>query len=108
MQLTIFPMKDLTSGRQAVRSWSLILASTLVLSLVLWTVRARILRDAAALWVVSDPLKPADAVAVLGGGLDLRPFTAARLYQEGLAPRILVANVKPDAIVKLGLLGSHA
>ncbi|MGH6672931.1 MAG: YdcF family protein, partial [Xanthobacteraceae bacterium] len=103
-------MNDLTRGRHTVRhrSWPLVLGGVLLLPIVLWIVRVPVLREAAALWVVSDPIKPADAIAVLGGGLDLRPFTAAQLFREGLAPKVLVANVKPDALVRLGLLGSHA
>jgi uncharacterized SAM-binding protein YcdF (DUF218 family) len=38
----------------------------------------------------------------------LRPFIAARLYKKGLAPKILVANARPDAIVRLGVLPSTA
>lgn len=44
-----------------------------------WIVRETLLRGAADLWVVSDQITPADAVVVLAGGEDLRPFVAADL-----------------------------
>ncbi len=73
-----------------------------------WTARTSILRESAALWVISDPLAPADAIAVLGGGLSLRPLAAANLYKKGLAGKILVANVKPSALEKLGIARPQA
>jgi hypothetical protein len=33
-------------------------------------------------WVVSDSIAPADAIVVLGGGLETRPFAAADLYTK--------------------------
>ena len=51
-----------------------------------------LLRSAASLWIVSDPIGPADAVAVFGGGLADRPFAAAQYYRLGLAPKILISN----------------
>jgi hypothetical protein len=45
-----------------------------------WIEREALLRGAADLWIVSDPVTPADAVVVLGGGIDMRPFVAADLY----------------------------
>jgi uncharacterized SAM-binding protein YcdF (DUF218 family) len=80
-----------------------LLAAASLFCIFCWTARATILREIAVLWVVSDPLEPADAIAVLGGGEDLRPFIAADLYKKGLANKILVANVKPDAIRKFGI-----
>ena len=32
-------------------------------------------------WIVNEPLAKADAILVLGGGLETRPFAAAALYQ---------------------------
>src|ERR1700730_10101616 len=43
-------------------------------------------------WVVSDELDRADAIVVLGGGLDVRPAAAADLYKRGVSDQILVAN----------------
>jgi len=79
-----------------------------LLVIAAWTERTPILRESAALWIVSDPLEPADAIAVLGGGLDQRPFLAAELYKKGFANRILVANTKLSPIEKLEIIPTHA
>jgi DUF218 domain len=57
-----------------------------------WAAHTFVLRSIAKLWVVSDDLQQADAILVLGGGLDVRPFVAAELYKRGLSGHILVAN----------------
>ena len=59
-----------------------------------WLERNALLQGAADLWVVSDPITPADAVVVLGGGADVRPFIAADLYAKGLVQKILVSRVE--------------
>lgn len=46
-------------------------------------------------WLVSeDPLQKADAIAVLSGGLPLRPLEAADVYRQGYAPKVLLTH--PD------------
>jgi uncharacterized SAM-binding protein YcdF (DUF218 family) len=57
-----------------------------------WLERDALLQDAADLWVVSDPITPADAVVVLGGGYDVRPVVAADLYAKGLVHKVLVSR----------------
>jgi uncharacterized SAM-binding protein YcdF (DUF218 family) len=89
------------------RVWPCVMAVPILLLACAWIARAPILRECAELWVVSDPLQPADAIAVLGGGITLRPFVAARLYKQGLAPKVLVSNVRPDPLVRLGLVAPH-
>ena len=44
---------------------------------------------------------------VLGGGVENRPFAAARLYHQGLAPKILIMDVKLNPTAKLGLTPSE-
>jgi uncharacterized SAM-binding protein YcdF (DUF218 family) len=73
-----------------------------------WYWRAPLLRRAAAAWIVNQPLLPADLVVVLGGGPDTRPFEAARLFHQGLAPKILLMNPRPSAATELGLLPTEA
>jgi uncharacterized SAM-binding protein YcdF (DUF218 family) len=54
--------------------------------------RGWLLLAAADLWIVSDPIGPADAVAVFGGGIQDRPFAAAQYYRQGLVKKVLVSN----------------
>ncbi len=72
-----------------------------------WLARDEILRSLARAWTVSDPVVAADAVAVLGGGLETRPFAAADLYKRGVAKRILLAGVRLSPTEKLAILPSH-
>jgi len=73
-----------------------------------WVWRAPLLRGAAHGWIVADAPLQADAIVILGGGLDTRPAEAARLYHRGLAPRILVMQPDPTEVEKLGLIIDHA
>jgi uncharacterized SAM-binding protein YcdF (DUF218 family) len=74
---------------------------------IAWMARAAILRGVAELWVVSDPLDRADAIVILGGRLDVRPFATAALYKRGLAQQVLVSNVRAGPIHPLQLLPSQ-
>jgi DUF218 domain len=55
---------------------------------------------------VSDPITPADAVVVLGGGIDDRPFVAADLYAKGLVKKVLLSKMRDPPSVKVGALRS--
>ena len=74
---------------------------------VAWMARASILRGVADLWVISDALDRADAIVILGGRVDVRPFAAAALYKRGLAPQVLVSKAKAGPIHPLQLLPSQ-
>jgi uncharacterized SAM-binding protein YcdF (DUF218 family) len=78
-----------------------------VIGASLWINREALLRQAAAYWIVSDDIRPADAVVVLGGGLHTRPFAAAEDYRNGLAQKVLVANVNLNNVEAAGPLPSH-
>jgi uncharacterized SAM-binding protein YcdF (DUF218 family) len=54
-------------------------------------------------WMINEPPIKADAIVVLGGGAQFRSFEAARLYQAGLAPAVLVMNSELRATDRLGL-----
>ena len=66
---------------------------------IAWLERTALLQTAADLWVVSDPITPADAVVVLGGGADVRPFVAADLYAKGLVHKVLVSQVEDTRVI---------
>jgi len=66
-----------------------------------------LLRSAADIWIVSDPIGPADAVAVFGGGLADRSFAAAEYYRRGLVKKILIDIPESEAaLLELGIPGS--
>jgi uncharacterized SAM-binding protein YcdF (DUF218 family) len=65
--------------------------------------RAPLLTDAAQAWVVNDPTAKADAIVILGGGLENRPFAAAKLFHDGVAPRILYMNVRLNPAEEMGI-----
>jgi uncharacterized SAM-binding protein YcdF (DUF218 family) len=76
-------------------SFLLLLFGVVALCASAWQHRVDLLTQAVDLWLVSDPVEPADAVAVLGGGLETRPF--ADYYRNGLVPKVLVSNNLPRA-----------
>jgi uncharacterized SAM-binding protein YcdF (DUF218 family) len=57
-----------------------------------------LLLAAADLWIVTDAVGPADAVAVFGGGIQDRPFAAAQYYRQGLVKKVLVSNAAGTSI----------
>jgi uncharacterized SAM-binding protein YcdF (DUF218 family) len=69
----------------------------------LYFFRSPLLTGMAKLWMVNDPPAPSDAIVVLGGGAQFRPFEAARLYHAGLAPAVLVMNPELRATDLAGL-----
>ena len=70
---------------------------------ILWMARAPSLRTAGRLWIVGESPIPSCAIVVLGGGEEFRPFAAARLWKQGLAPVILIPNIQISPTESLGL-----
>jgi uncharacterized SAM-binding protein YcdF (DUF218 family) len=70
---------------------------------LVWFFHARLLTGIAEAWVIHDPLSQADAIIVLGGGVQTRPFEAARLFRSGYAPKILVAAPERRPSDNLGI-----
>lgn len=93
-------------GRRS-RAFLAIVAGLVLLGGASWIGRQLLLREAAAIWIVSDAPVKADAAAVFGGGLEYRPFAAAAYYREGLVPKILVSNIGSSPAERLGVLRSH-
>ena len=79
-------------GSKRRRRLSAVFAVMTLLGSGLWVGRGWLLPAAADLWIVSDPIGPADAVAVFGGGIQDRPFAAAQYYRQGLVKKVLVSN----------------
>jgi uncharacterized SAM-binding protein YcdF (DUF218 family) len=61
------------------------LAAFCALLIVVYVFRASLFARLAYAWIVNDPLAKADVIVVLGGGVETRPFEAAKLYRQGLA-----------------------
>jgi uncharacterized SAM-binding protein YcdF (DUF218 family) len=74
------------------------------LVIVCFLCRAPLLRGAAHVWIINEPLSQADVIVVLGGGPDTRPFEAARLFHLGLASKILLMNPRPSPAAGLHLV----
>jgi uncharacterized SAM-binding protein YcdF (DUF218 family) len=104
-------IRRISNPRPRKRFW----ASTAIFAVLLivglaalaWINREALLLSAAQEWVVSDALHPADAIVVLGGGVDTRPFSAAEDYVNGLAHRILLTNPRRTRVETLDILPSH-
>jgi hypothetical protein len=81
--------------KKAIASRRGILALLLPLAILLglWLDHRQLLRTAAGLWVEYDPVEPADAVAIFGGGIETRPSAAAEYFRQRLVLRVLVSNV---------------
>lgn len=72
-----------------------------------WIERGPLLESIADLWIISDTMTRADAAVVLGGGLDDRPFAAAKLYREGLVHKVLISQVGDDPAASIGAVLNH-
>jgi len=77
----------------------------IALTLLVVAFRVPILQLSAVPLISTDNghLQKAEAILILGGGLDTRPFEAARLYKAGMAPLLLLANEEPGPVAELGL-----
>jgi len=69
-----------------------------ILLVALYVFRAPLLTGVAQAWVVDEPVTKADAIVVLGGNPGLRAIEAARLYHQGIAPRIIYMDVTNRAV----------
>lgn len=67
-----------------------ICGALLVLGVAGYVLREPILRGLARSLTVNDAAGPADFLYLLGGDVNTRPFHAARLYHQGVAPLIVV------------------
>jgi uncharacterized SAM-binding protein YcdF (DUF218 family) len=78
------------------------LATVVVLG-SLYVLRTPILTGAANAWIVDEPTTNADAVVVLGGRPQLRPFEAVKLYNEHRCNKVLVVKVKLEPSDEAGV-----
>ena len=79
------------------------LTSLAAAAALLWLLRAPILTGVARFLTVHEPLRRADAIFVLGGDPNVRPFAAAALYRQGWAPRVWVPRMQVARAAAMGL-----
>ncbi len=63
------------------------LIGLILAGLLVYIFRFQILTGLATVLIVDDELQPADIIFVLAGDVDSRPYYAADLFKQGLAPR---------------------
>lgn len=85
---------------RATASALVILAVALLLA---YCFREPLLIQAGRLWIVDEPVVSAEAVVVLGGGTQSRPFAAAELVRDRVTTNVLLAHVKPNLTDQLGV-----
>jgi uncharacterized SAM-binding protein YcdF (DUF218 family) len=102
-----FTSRRAVAVRLRVRRLAWSLAVLAVLLGAAWLFRAPLLTGLAKAWIVDEPLNNADAIVILGGHPELRAVEAARLYHQGLAPRILYMDVKLSPISEMGIIPSE-
>jgi uncharacterized SAM-binding protein YcdF (DUF218 family) len=77
------------------------------LALALAVFHAPVLRSVGTWLRVEERLEPADAIVILAGGTPRREATAAALWKEGWAPRIIISRPyeRPDLreLIELGV-----
>jgi uncharacterized SAM-binding protein YcdF (DUF218 family) len=105
--LTFIPPTWRTVRFRHTRGLVIVVLVMVCLGWLAWIERAPLLRGAANLWIVSDPITPTDVAVVLGGGLEVRPFAAADLYRRGFVIKILVSQVAEERVVKIGAARGH-
>lgn len=102
------PSGNIASYRVALRPRRLaFLAAVVALGTVIWVFPRPLLQWVGDVWIISDHIAPADAVAVFGGGLDQRPSAAAAYYRQGLVKRVLLSNVRTSPAENLVAVPSH-
>jgi hypothetical protein len=72
-----------------------------------WHERVPLLREAANLWTVSDPVTPSDVAVVGEIGPEMGSAVAAELYKKGLVTKILVPQVRETPTALIGVLPSY-
>lgn len=88
------------------RSLKALLAAVAILFLIgalAYTLRAPLLTGLAGFLVVDDPLQPADIIFMLNGDVTTRPFHAAKLFEQGLAPTIVIPREEDSPASEIGL-----
>jgi len=87
-------MNAVADPPRRLKRWRWLLALAVVVLIVLLA-RSWWLPPMGRFLDISEPPSKVDAVMVLGGGVNTRPFVAAALVKTGRAQRVLLATIKP-------------
>lgn len=83
------------------------LGGLLVVVTALWLARAAVLRGLAQAWVIDHPIEKSDVIVALPQVSGQPVLEAARLYREGLGPKVVMVSTPVRPTDKLGLTTPH-
>ena len=75
----------------------------LALSTTAYLLRVPLMTTMARLLIIDDPLQPAEIIYILNGEVNTRPFHAARLFEQDLAPQIVIPREEDGPASEVGL-----
>jgi uncharacterized SAM-binding protein YcdF (DUF218 family) len=79
-----------------------ILAAMVLFPILLYVFRYQALAGTGSFLVIHDQLEPADLIFLLNGDPTVRPYHAAALFAQGLAPKIVIARSEDSPGVQFG------
>lgn len=100
---------QLETGPGARRKRSVLLAllvTAIACPTASYLARAPLLRGLAYALTVDTVGPPADYIVPLGGGAETRPFVAAALYKQQLAPKVLIFEYGTNDAIRMGVTSS--
>jgi len=80
----------------------LIFLAVILLPVLLYAFRTKVLAGMGGFLVIHDKIEPADIIFLLNGDTTTRPNHAAALVHQGLAPKVVIARVEDSENVQLG------
>jgi len=88
--------------QRASKALLITIIGVIMVGLLVYAFRFQILTGLAKLLIVDEQLQPADVIFILAGDVNSRPFYAAELFKQGLAPQIVMAREEDLPAVELG------
>jgi len=89
-------------GRLLSRKKVFVLSAVVFFPLLLYVFRFQVLAGIGGFLVIHDNLEPADVIYLLNGDPTVRPYHAAALFDQGLAPKIVIARAEDSPGVQFG------
>ncbi len=80
----------------------LFISCVVLLPVLLYVLRFQVLSGIGGFLVIHDKLAPADLIYVLNGDPTVRPYHAAALFSQGLAPKVVIARTEDSPGVRFG------